>query len=101
MFHSLCLINDPADLVRFLNEFSEAFSIILLQAFPEALELYDVLLQYIEHIIPVLHENGNPHSSIALGKANSTCKTRRCKFEDGLLLALLLQHRVCKSEGSD
>ena len=60
-----------------------------------------MFIEHVQHILPVLHQNGHPHIGIAFREPHRTFKTRTRHFKNGPVFPLFLQHRICECKGSD
>src|SRR6476661_3193180 len=60
-----------------------------------------MLIQHIQHMLPVLHKYRQPHGWIALGQPHGTFKTTSRQLEDGTLLLFFLQDGVRQGKRSD
>src|SRR5690348_9976516 len=66
LWSHLPLFNDSLDLIRILHELPQILAIFLLQTALEFPQLRNVLIQNIQHMLPVLHKDRQPHGRVTL-----------------------------------
>ena len=84
-----------------MDEFRDPSAVIVSNSVTEQPHLFQICVNDVQHIVPVLLQNRGPHLGGALGQPDGRGESTRRKVENVLLILFLLKDRQSQSERGD